>query len=143
MFSTRVTGLYGTLIALDRTVPDWPELIVPNQYASTSSLGRSGVEAKHCSVASTSMSSVERPQCSPKAVQPMPTMATLSRIPLLATWPRLPEVVVDTGRRVEAPERQLQRGADLDLVGRRVGDLEHVAATAVEVDDRVDHRRRR
>src|SRR4051794_41916513 len=73
----------------------------------------------------------------------MPTIATLSLIPLLATGPRLPEVVVDAVDGVEAAEGQLQRRADVDLLGRRVGDLERVAAAALEVDDRVDDRPRR
>src|SRR3954470_21386851 len=97
-----------------------------------------GVPAKHSSVASTSRSSVDRSQCSPNGVQPMPTIATLSRIPLLATWPRLPEVVVNALGGVKPPEGHRYPGPDVDLVGRGVGHLHRRAAAAVEVDDDVD-----
>src|SRR3954451_22084630 len=103
-----------------RTRPELPELSVPSQNASTSSLVIDGVEAKHCSVASTRRSSAERSQRSPKAVQPMPTMATLSRMPLLANGSHLPEVVVHAAGGVQPAERQLQPRADLDVAGRGV-----------------------
>jgi hypothetical protein len=75
-----VTGLCWILSGRLSVRPDSPEPIVPNQNASTSS----SVMPALCSAAdddSMSMSSVLLSQCSPKAVQPMPTIATLSRMP--------------------------------------------------------------
>src|SRR5882757_8901317 len=96
-----------------------------------------------------SMSSTLRCQCSPKVVQPIPTTATWSRMPLLAMGRSLrhdsgfPEVVVYAPGAVEPPERQRYPGADGDVCFLRVGQLEQGASAAVEVDDRVDDRRAR
>ena len=79
-FSTRVTGLWSIFSGRLSVSPERPEPIVPSQNASTSS----SVMPADFSAAddeSISMSSVERSQCSPNVVQPMPTMATWSRIP--------------------------------------------------------------
>ena len=71
---------------------------------------------------STSRSSADLSQCSPKAVQPIPTMATRSLMPcdahvthpsrlLGADRPRLPEVVVDAGGGDQPPEGHLDPAA--------------------------------
>src|SRR6478672_1658503 len=113
-------------------MPDVPDPIVPSQYASTAERSKSGTDATHSLTASMSRSSIERPQCSPKRVQPIPTIATLSRIPLLAMdRPRLPEVVVHTLRRVHPAERQLNARAYRHLVGRAVGQLAAESTAAV------------
>src|SRR5258707_697823 len=77
----------------------------------------------------------------------MPTMATLSLIPLLlmglslAARTRFPEIVVDAAGAVHAAERHLDLVADRDLLGLAVGHLAENAPAAREVDDDV-HRRR-
>src|SRR6185295_15888219 len=55
--------------------------------------------------------------------------------------PRLPEVVVEPARIVQAPERELQRHVDGERVRVAVGELQIDAAAAVEIDDGVRHRR--
>src|SRR3954471_2417570 len=65
-------------------MPDVPEPIVPSQYASTCLRSKPWTEATAPPTASISRSSIERPQCSPNLVQPMPTIATRSWMPLLA-----------------------------------------------------------
>src|SRR5919197_2366583 len=93
-----------------------------------------------------SRSSIERSQCSPNGVHPIPTIATRSRIPLLAIvlascGPCLPEVVVDAAGGVHPAERHLDAGADVDVAGAAVGQLAAEAPAAVEVDRRGDRRR--
>src|SRR5215212_4383001 len=131
MFSSRVTGLYWILSGRDRVSPDRPEPMVPSQNASTSSR----VTPADFSASwdeSMRRSSVDLSQCSPKGVHPMPTMATWSRIPLLAMSvapfgraqrPRFPEVVVDALGGVEAAERHLDPTADGDRARIDVGEL--------------------
>src|SRR4051794_35379187 len=91
-------------------------------------------------------------QCSPKLVQPMPTIATRSLIPLLAMTrapssvalaarPTLPKIVVDAARAVHSAKRHLDLVADRDFLGLAVGHLAQEAAAAVEIDDDVDGRR--
>ena len=91
-FSTRVTGLYCSFSGRDSVRPDRPDAIVPSQKASTSARGIP--ELVQASVtASTRRSSAPLSQCSPKGVQPIPTMATRSRIPLLAISSAPPQTV--------------------------------------------------
>src|SRR5262249_9433459 len=92
-------------------IPDWA---VPSQNASRS-LGTTPAPAHASLVASISRSSVPLSKCSAKRVQPMPTMATRSRIPcdairsdlLAAHRTSLPEVVGDAVRNPESAERHL------------------------------------
>src|SRR5947207_14969968 len=89
--------------------------------------------------ASTRRSSGPLSQCSPKGVQPMPTIATRSLIPLLAMtisfssapWARLPKVIVHSLRRKEAPEGHLQVVPDRHLRGIDVGQVAREAASAL------------
>src|SRR5438105_14006080 len=104
-----------------------PEPIVPSQNASTSS-SLTPAEPSASFVESTSSSSTPLSQCSPKGVQPMPTIATRSRIPceamrstafLLrafgATYRScFPEVIVHAVGGEQAPERHLDAIANLD-----------------------------
>src|SRR5205809_7663147 len=94
------------------------------------------VPANASSVASISRSSAERSHRSPNALQPMPTIATWSAIPLLANDFRLPEVVVHAVRGVQPAEDRLNPHTDRDLLRIRVGQLERVPPAAVEIDDR-------
>src|SRR5262245_57972773 len=100
--------------------------------------------------ASTRRSSEPLSQCSPNFVQPMPTIATRSLMPLLAMSfapslsalrARLPEVVVDAVRGLHAAERHLDLVADLHLVGLAVGHLAEEAPAALEVEHHADGRR--
>src|SRR5205823_5202571 len=101
--------------------------------------------------ASTSRSSGPLSQCSPNGVQPMPTIATRSLMPLLAivapldrpSAPRtgLPEIVVDALRGEESPERHLQVIADLDVARVDVRELAREAPATLVVDDRRNHGR--
>src|SRR5262249_29874616 len=84
MFSRRVTGLYGILSASESMRPEIPLPMVPSQYASTCS-GSMPADWYASLAASTSRSSAPLSQCSPKGVQPMPTIATRSLMPLLST----------------------------------------------------------
>jgi hypothetical protein len=79
-FSTWVTGLCWIFNGLLRVRPERPEPIVPSQNASTSS-SATPAEVSASVDASMSRSSVDLSQCSANGVHPMPTMATLSRIP--------------------------------------------------------------
>src|SRR5438477_9531694 len=94
--------------------------------------------------ASTSRSSGPLFQCSPKGVQPMPTIATRSLMPLLAmTSPSppgagLPEIVVYPLRREKATEGHLEVVADRDLRGIDVGQLAGETPAALVVDERRD-----
>src|SRR5213080_2399180 len=100
--------------------------------------------AKVSSDASISRSSVPLVQCSPKGVQPMPTIATRSLMPCeamcrpLRGGPHragLPEVVVNVVGGEQLAERHLDAVADLQRVDVDVGELHGVTSTAVEVDD--------
>src|SRR5581483_5868418 len=143
MFSRRVTGLYGILSASESIRPETPLPIVPSQYASTWS-GSTPAERYASPAASTSRSSGPLSQCSPNGVQPMPTIATRSLIPLLAmaspSTPRtgLPKVVVDALRGEEAPERHLEVVPDRDLLRVDVGQLAREPPPALVVDERRD-----
>src|SRR5690348_11737507 len=98
-----------------------------------------------------SRSSADLSQCSPKGVQPMPTIATWSQIPLdaisarsfvrVADRPRLPEIVLHPADFVQPPERHLDAVADAHAAGVDVGQLALEAAAAVEVEHGYDHRR--
>src|SRR5437660_638782 len=131
--------------------------MVPSQKASMSS-SATPAEATASPAASTRRSSVERAQCSPKAVQPMPMTATRSRMPFEAIAvplcavlavggsnlrplrPGLPEVVVDAAGGDHLAEGHLHPATDRHLVGGEVGELAAEAAATVEVDDRSDQR---
>src|SRR6185503_2448949 len=97
--------------------------------------------------ASTRRSSGPLSQCSPNGVQPMPTIATRSLIPLLAmvspSAPRtgLPEVVVYTLRREQATEGHLQVVADRDLLRIDVGQVAGEPPSPLVVDEGGHHRR--
>ena len=60
--------------------PDTPEPMVPSQNASMSP-SSAPAEAAAAVADSTKRSSVDLSQCSPNAVQPMPTIATWSLMP--------------------------------------------------------------
>src|SRR2546425_749297 len=88
-------------------------------------------------------------QCSPNFVQPMPTIATRSLMPLLAmpslprasaARPCLPEVVDDSVGREHPAERHLDLIADGNLLGLAVGHLAEEPAPAVEVEHHADGR---
>ncbi len=99
---------------------------------------------------------------SPKRVQPIPMMATWSRMPLLPIVPTLlassappaPVSAPASGQGLPgsstrpgpstapSPERHRDPVADGQLVGPGIGQLAAEAATPVEVDDHPDHRRR-
>src|SRR5438132_8944319 len=109
------------------------------------SAGTTPAEAMASPGASTSSSSAPLSQCSPKGVQPIPTMATWSRMPLDAIarpssrgypGPRvisekppapgrscLPEVVVDAVGGGYPPEGHLHPVADPDRLRFEVGEL--------------------
>src|SRR5262245_18261904 len=110
--------------------------------------------AERCAspAASTSRSSALLSQCSAKGVQPMPTIATLSLMPLLAMpvslparWlaprPRLPEVIVHPPAGVEPPEGHLELVPDRHPGRLHVRELADEAPAALEIQDRVDDRR--
>src|SRR6476660_3491567 len=121
-FSTCVTGLSCSCSGRASAMPLMPDMAVPSQYASTSSLVMP-VDANVASAASTRRSSVPLFHCSPKFVQPIPTMATRSLIPcepmalLLvprsADRARFPEVVVNLVRGEQLAERHLDAVAHL------------------------------
>src|ERR1700734_825532 len=88
-------------------------------------------DATHSTAASVNRSSALLSHSSPKGVHPMPTIATRSRIPLLAMsavllllragfraplvvehGPGLPEVIMHALCRIEAPEGHLHPGTD-------------------------------
>src|SRR5262245_20259783 len=122
--------------------------MLPSQYASIWSFVTLA-ELKASVAASMSMSPTLLSQCSPNAVQPMPTMATRSRIPLLAMSLLLshrtcfPEVIMHTVRRKETPEGHLQFHANFYLVGLAIGHFPFDTPAAVEVHHRRHHRRLR
>src|SRR2546422_2738040 len=135
--------MYSILSGRDSVSPLWPENSVPSQKASTS---RSSMPAEVSAspVASTSRSLAPLSQCSPNGVQPIPTIATRSRMPLLAMqWSRFPEVVVDAAGGDDAAEGHGHAVADLDGLGIDVGHLGLEPAAALEVEHRDDHRRGR
>src|SRR5207248_11448810 len=85
---------------------------------------------------------------SPNWVQPMPTMATRSLMPLLAiAAPQyrsgLPEVVVDAVGGEQTAERHLHSSADRQVVDLGVGELDGHTTATVEVDDGEHDRRAR
>src|SRR5438128_6974354 len=107
--------------------------MVPSQKASTSSMP-TPAELRASVVESTRSSSVPLSQCSPNGVQPIPTIATRSRIPLDAIASRslldgrrlragLPEIVVHVAGGERAPERHLHSISHLHLRGVGVGQL--------------------
>src|ERR687898_2544218 len=139
MFSTLVTGLPTSPSGLDRTMPLMPDCAVPSQNASTSSLPMPA-DANASPVASRSRSSMPLSQCSAKRVQPIPTIATRSRMPcdaMSALLPRperpgLPEVVVDPFGGEQSPERHLDPVADAHAGGLDVRELDRQAPPPVE-----------
>src|SRR6202050_1511391 len=122
--------------------------MVPSQKASRSWMDRPAETAASVA-ASVKRSSIPLSHSSPNRVHPMPMMATWSRIPLLAIAAPsdrpgrtgLPEIVVHTLGRVDAPEGHDHPLADGQLVGPGVGELAAVAPAAVEIHDHPDHRR--
>src|ERR671912_1911941 len=131
MFSTRVTGLPTSPSGLDRTMPLMPDCAVPSQKASTSALPMPA-DANASPVASRSRSSMPLSQCSAKRVQPIPTIATRSRMPcdpmsaLLPgpERPGLPEVVVDPLGGEQPPEGHLDPVAEAHAGGLDVRELD-------------------
>src|SRR3989442_527878 len=110
-------------------------------YAGARSL-KAGGAVSAARVPSTSRSLAPLSQCSPNGVQPIPTIATRSRMPLLAMqWSRFPEVVVDAAGGDDAAEGHGHAVADLDGLGIDVGHLGLEPAAALEVEHRDDHRR--
>src|SRR5690349_9161275 len=145
-FSTCVTGLSCSCNGRASAIPLMPDIAVPSQYASTSSLV-TPADLNASSDASMSKSSVPLFQCSPNGVQPMPTIATLSLMPcelmvevpfaaLVADRPGLPEVIVDLVGGEEAPERHLHSVTDLECVSVGVGEFDGKTTAAVPVDHR-------
>src|SRR3954469_16453477 len=149
-FSTCVTGLSCSCNGRARAMPLMPDIAVPSQYASTSSLV-TPADANVSSAASISRSSVPLFQCSPNGVHPIPTIATWSLIPWeamclflpdsAANGSRFPEVVVDVVGGEEPAEGHLDPVADREPVDVDVGELHRQPAAAVEVDDRERDRR--
>src|SRR5262245_47297481 len=124
-FSTRVTGLSCSCNGRANAIPLMPDIAVPSQYASTSCFVMPA-DANASFDDSIRRSSAPLFQCSPKGVQPMPTIATRSRMPwepiarsLAPNGARLPEVVVNLVRREQPTERHLDAVAHL-----QVGDVE-------------------
>src|SRR5262249_30082188 len=111
-----------------------PQPLLPSQYAATSFLFLARL-VKAPGAGSSRRSSALLSQCSPKGVQPMPTMATLSRMPCDAMSATssygtgLPEVIVHTFRREEATEAHLDPVTDLHGGGIHVGELALVATS--------------
>src|SRR5216117_988004 len=114
-------------------------------------------EATASVAASTNKSPTLLSHRSPNCVQPMPTIATRSRMPLLAIYAspwrsgpcisgprhpsdgtRFPEIVVDAVGGEELAERHLDPVADLHGLRVDVGHLALEAAAALEVDHRGD-----
>src|SRR5262245_33655327 len=146
--------------------PDASVPRLPSQNASIWSMARPAEASASCE-ASSARSPTPLSQCSPNWVQPMPTIATRSRIPLLdmscllalrfygrgryawrararrlsAQRSRLPEVVVDAVGGVQTAERHLDAVADLDRLRIDVGELTREAAALIEVEHRHHHRR--
>src|ERR1035437_3485460 len=140
--------------------------MVPNQKASTSSR-EMPAESTHSTVASVRRSSTLLSHSSPKGVQPIPTIATRSRIPLLAMsaslcstrvnrpgvlvrcsgtvgqGPSLPEVIMYPFGGIEAPKGHLDPGTDGHRLGVDVSHLSPISTAAVEVDHRSEHGRRK
>src|SRR5579859_3746995 len=117
-----------------------PEPIVPSQKASTSPSWMCA-DAKASIEASSSRSSALLSQRSPNSVQPIPTIATRSRMPLdaisltLLGGPGLPEIVVHAiGRREQPAKGHLDAVTDLDRGRLDVGQLAPQPSAAVEVD---------
>src|SRR5918993_1836933 len=108
-------------------------------------------DANASPVASRSRSSMPLSQCSAKWVQPIPTIATRSRMPcdaMSALLPRperpgLPEVVVDPFGGEQSPERHLDPVADAHAGGLDVRELDPQAAAPPETLDGDDDGRRR
>ena len=117
-------------------MPETEEVMVPNQKASMSWMGIPA-EAAASAAASVRRSSMPLSHSSPNFVQPMPMMATRSRMPLLAmvyspslagrascrraplgTGTGLPEVIVHAERGVDAPERHFDPAADGQIRAR-------------------------
>src|SRR6185437_17049501 len=140
--------------------PQTPEVMVPSQNASMSWIDIPA-DAAASVAASVSRSSTPLSHSSPKRVQPIPMIATWSRMPLLpmvlsllsssrgavraaptGQRPGLPEVIVHALGRPHAPERHRHPVPDGQLVRPGVGQLAPEAPPAVEVDDDPDHRRR-
>ena len=146
-FSTWVTGLSWSCNGRASAMPLMPDIAVPSQYASMSSLVMPA-DANVSSAASISRSSVPLFQCSPNGVHPIPTMATWSLIPCepICASPRssacpvscdrarFPEVVVDVVGGEQLAERHLHPVADLQRVDVDVDELHRQPAAAVEVD---------
>src|SRR5258706_698479 len=105
--------------------------MVPSQKASTSS-SLMPADCKAALDESISRSSVERFQCSPKVVHPIPTMATWSRIPrdamstllvVRTDGPCFPEVIMHAVLCIQPAEGHLDAIADGDGVRVDVGEL--------------------
>src|SRR3954462_5227946 len=105
-------------------MPLMADIAGPSQYASTSSLV-TPADLNVSSDASIRRSSVPLCQCSPKGVQPMPTIATRSLIPWEAMeipsvrgphGASLPEVIVNVVGGEQLAERHLHPVADLQRV---------------------------
>src|SRR5271156_1105252 len=146
MFSTRVTGLSPMPSGRLRVNPDIPELRVPSQKASISSLSSFGTDVMHSVTASTSKSSAELSHRSPNREQPMATTATLPAIPLLAiAFPvqsSLPEVVVYMARGEQSPKGESHGRADVDSFRFGVGYFAGESPPTGHVDDGLHDRRR-
>src|SRR3954471_9983805 len=121
-----------------------PDCAVPNQYASTSSL-LTPAPVNASPLASMMRSSSPLSQCSANRVQPIATMATRSRMPLLLIrfWlhdrPCLPEVVGDAIGGEQPAEGHLHPHADGHVAGIDIGQLDRQPLAVVEVNDREDH----
>src|SRR2546423_2172775 len=135
-FSTCVTGLSWSCNGRASIIPLIPDIAVPSQYASMSSL-LTPADANASADDSSMRSSALLLQCSPNGVHPIPTMATRSLMPfelmcaLFSLRPNragLPEVVVDLVRREQAAERHLDAVAHLQVRGVDIAELDRQPA---------------
>src|SRR5581483_205343 len=151
-----LTGRSYILSASATSAVPFDGYCAPQKTASICRCGSSSPASAYASyAASTIMSWGSLSQFSPNLQQPIPTMATLSRIAsLFMRFPRrcarvrsahrrdLPIVVRRAAGVVDLPEDELDGKVELHLLGIRVGHLD-VEARAVDVGDGRDERRHR
>src|ERR1700735_3254122 len=147
MFSTRETGMpcsrsaWASGSALLPTLISSSALPIQAAWMSERAILAS---ARASSKASTIRSSGPLSQCSPKVVQPMPTMATLSLIPRAILWAskdralrwrRLPKISAETPALVVGLHAQAHPHpvADGKATGVRVGEFHHDPCAIVEL----------
>ena len=129
-----------------------PDIAVPSQYASTSSLSTPadpnassrGVDQQVVGALVPVLAERRAPHADDRdAILDAVRSHVRLSVSQPRTGPRLPEVVVDLVGGEQLPERHLDPVAHLDVAGVDVGELDRQAAAAVEVDDRERDRRAR